>query len=265
MTVVRREHCCRMVCRSGSSARMAVKPRDAATLILLRDSDRPGGGIEVLLLQRHVRSAFLAGAHVFPGGVVEEADFAPEMAAFCRGLSFEQAHRIIKDVSLPQKSLGFFVAAIREAFEESGILLAHGSGSRHSIDERELMWLGGYRAEVHANPSVFVSRLRDEGLSLATDKLFYFAHWITPGALPIRFDARFFVAAASLGQEASPDGKETVEARWISPQDALAEHETGRLKLAPPTFHSLTELATLRTVDETIASTRGKIIETRHG
>jgi 8-oxo-dGTP pyrophosphatase MutT (NUDIX family) len=244
---------------------MAAKPRDAATLILLRDSDRPSGGIEVLLLQRHVRSAFLAGAHVFPGGVVEEADFAPEMGALCWELSFDQAHRIIEDVSPPQKSLGFFVAAIREAFEESGILLAHGSGSRHSTDGSELTRLGGCRPEVHASPSVFASRLRDEGLSLATDKLSYFAHWITPEALPIRFDARFFVAAAPAGQEASPDGKETVEAKWISPQDALAEHQMGRLKLAPPTFHSLSELAEFRTVDEAIASAQGKRIETRHG
>jgi 8-oxo-dGTP pyrophosphatase MutT (NUDIX family) len=244
---------------------MAAKPRDAATLILLRDSDRPGGGIEVLLLRRHARSAFLPGVHVFPGGVVEETDFAPEMGALCRKLSFDQAHLIIKDISPSQKSLGFFVAAIREAFEESGILLAHGSGSRHAIDERELTRLGGYRSEVHTNPSVFAPRLRDEGLKLATDILLYFGHWITPEALPIRFDARFFVAAAPLGQEASPDGKETVEARWISPQDALAEHEMGRLKLAPPTFHSLTELTEFRTANEAIASTEGKRIETRHG
>jgi len=244
---------------------MAARPRDAATLILLRDSDRPVGGIEVLLLQRHTQSAFLPGVHVFPGGVVEEADFAPEMAALCRGLGFEQAHRIIKDVSPPQKSLGFFVAAIREAFEESGILLAHGGGRRHSIDEGQLMRLGGCRAEVHANPSVFVSRLRDERLSLATDRLFYFAHWITPEVLPIRFDARFFVAAAPAGQEPSPDGKETVETRWVSPQDALAEHQMDRLKLAPPTFRSLSELAEFRTVDEAIASAQGKRIETCHG
>jgi 8-oxo-dGTP pyrophosphatase MutT (NUDIX family) len=241
---------------------MAATPRDAATLILLRDSDRPSGGIEVLLLQRHARSAFLPGAHVFPGGVVEEADYGPEMAALCQGISFDQAHRIIKDISPPEKSLGFFVAAVREAFEESGILLAHG---QISIDERQMMRLGGYRAEVHANPSIFVSRLRDEDLKLATDTLFYFAHWITPEALPIRFDARFFVAAVPSGQEASPDGKETVEARWISPRNALAEHQMGRLKLAPPTFHSLGELAGFRTADETVASTHGKRIGTRHG
>jgi len=241
---------------------MAAKPRDAATLILLRDSDRPGGGIEALLLQRHARSAFLPGAHVFPGGVVEEADFAPEMGALCRELSFDQAHRIIRDISPPQKSLGFFVAAIREAFEESGILLAR---VERSIDGKELTRLGGYRAEVHANPSLFASGLSGEGLKLATDRLFYFAHWITPEALPIRFDARFFVAAAPAGQEALPDGEETVEARWIFPQDALAEHQMGRLKLAPPTFHSLSELAEFRTVDEAIASAQGKRIETRHG
>jgi 8-oxo-dGTP pyrophosphatase MutT (NUDIX family) len=154
------------------------------------------------------------------------------------------------------------VAAIREAFEESGIILAHG---QRSIDEGQVMRLGGYRAKVHANLAVFVSRLRDEGLKLATDRLFYFAHWITPEVLPIRFDARFFVAAAPYGQKASPDGKETVEARWISPRGALEEHQKGRLKLAPPTYHSLSDLAEFRTVDEAITSTHGKRIETRHG
>ncbi len=193
---------------------------------------------------------------------MEEVDFALEMEALCHGLGFDQAHRIIKDVSPPEKSLGFFVTAIREAFEEAGILLAHGHSS---IDERQMMRLGGYRAEVHANPSIFVSRLRDEGLKLAMDRLFYFAHWITPEALPIRFDARFFVAAVPSGQPASHDEEETVEARWVSPRDALEEDRRGMLKLAPPTFDSLAELAKFRSVDEVIVSTHGKRIETRHG
>ena len=244
---------------------MPAKPRDAATLILLRDCRQHSAGIEVLLLRRHARSAFLPGAYVFPGGVVEETDFAPEMAVLCRGLSFDQAHRIIKDVSPPEKSLGFFVAAIRESFEESGILLAHGNAGRRTQDEKQMTRLAGYRAKVHANPPTFVSRLRDETLELATDALHYFAHWITPEVLPIRFDARFFVAAAPSGQEASPDGKETVEAKWISPRDALEEHQKGSLKLAPPTFHSLSELAGFLTVGEAMASTHGKMIVTRHG
>jgi 8-oxo-dGTP pyrophosphatase MutT (NUDIX family) len=244
---------------------MVAKPRDAATLILLRDSDRPDGGIEVLLLQRHAQSAFLPGAHVFPGGVVEESDFLPEMEARCQGLSFDGAHRIIENVLPPEKSLGFFVAAIREAFEESGILLAYGNGGRGLADEGQIVRSGEYRREVHANPSIFVSRLGDEGLKLATDRLFYFAHWITPEVLPIRFDARFFVAAAPPGQAASYDGQEAVEARWVSPRDALEQHQEGRLKFVPPTFHSLKELAEFRTVDEAIASTSGKKIGTSYG
>jgi 8-oxo-dGTP pyrophosphatase MutT (NUDIX family) len=240
---------------------MTAKPRDAATLILLRDSDR-SGGMEVLLLRRHARSAFLPGVEVFPGGVVEEDDFAPGMPALCRGLNFDQAHRIINDISPPEKALGFFVAALREAFEESGILMV---GGERPIDPGRLMQLGEYRAQVHASPSVFASRLREEGLQLATDTLSYFAHWITPEVLPIRFDARFFVAIAPFGQKASPDRKETVGARWISPQDALEQHQEGRLKFAPPTFHSLAELTEFRTADEAIAAAQGKTIQTRHG
>jgi 8-oxo-dGTP pyrophosphatase MutT (NUDIX family) len=244
---------------------MSARPRNAATLILLRDPGPPGGEIEVLLLRRNARSAFLPGAHVFPGGSVEEADFSPEMDGLCQGLGFDRAHRIIRDAWPPEKSLGFFVAAIREAFEESGILLAGGGGGWPPADEKQGARWPGERAEVNADPSVFASRLRDRGLRLATDRLIYFAHWITPEASPIRFDARFFLAAVPPGQDASPDGREIVEARWISPREALEENGLGRLALAPPTLHSLRELEVFRTVDEAIASTRGKSIETRYG
>lgn len=207
----------------------------------------------------------MPGAYVFPGGVVEEADYAAEMSALCCGLDFDRAHRIIRDASPPEKSLGFYVAAIRESFEESGILLVHGNAWEGRVEERQMRWLTEHRAEVHADPPTFVARLGEEALNLATDRLFYFAHWITPEASPIRFDARFFIAAAPADQDAHPDGKETVEARWISPQDALAEHRRGRLMLAPPTFHSLAEMAEFRTADEAIASTHSKRIETRYG
>ncbi len=250
---------------SEGSASMPARPRNAATLILLRDPGRSEGEAEVLLLQRNARSAFLPGAHVFPGGVVEEADFVPEMAALCQGLGFDRAHRIIRDARPPEKSLGFFVAAIREAFEESGVLLAGDGRGQPRADQEQVPRWPGERAEVNANPSVFASRLRDRGLKLATDRLFYFAHWITPEALPIRFDVRFFVAAVPPGQDACPDGQETVEARWMSPREAMAEHALGKLMLAPPTFHSLRELAGFRTVDEAMASIRGKNIETRYG
>ncbi len=221
--------------------------------------------MEVLLLQRSSRSVFLPGAHVFPGGAVEEADFTSEMAGLCRGLGFDQACRIIRDARPPERSLGFFVAAIREAFEESGILLASGrSGPAAEADGQASRW-PGERAEVSANPAAFAARLRGRGLKLATDRLFYFAHWITPEALPIRFDARFFVAAVPPVQDASPDGRETVEARWVSPRAALLDCAQGRLRLAPPTYHSLEELSAFGTVDEVIRSTRGKKIATRLG
>jgi 8-oxo-dGTP pyrophosphatase MutT (NUDIX family) len=244
---------------------MTAKPRDAATLILVRDCSGPAVGIEVLLLRRHSRSAFLPDAHVFPGGAVEDSDFAPGMAALCPDLSFERAHRVIKDVSPPERALGFLVAAIREAFEESGILLAYVGRGQRLMEKRQMVRLDRCRMAVHANPSAFASRLGDEEVKLAVDSLFYFAHWITPEVLPIRFDARFFVAIAPRDQEASADGRETVGARWVSPRDALDDHRRGEIKLAPPTFHSLGELAEFRTVDEVLASTQGKVIETHYG
>lgn len=244
---------------------MPAAPRDAATLILLRGPGRPGGRMEVLLLRRSARSAFLPGAHIFPGGAVEEADFAPDIPGLCRGLGFDRAHRIIPDARPPQKSLGFFVAAIREAFEESGVLLAGSGSGRPAGGSETLARWSGERAQVNADPSALASRLRDRGLRLATDRLFYFAHWITPEELPIRFDARFFVAAVGPGQDARADGRETMEARWMPPGEALAEHRRGGLVLAPPTLHCLRELAEFRTAAEAIASTRGKSIQTRYG
>jgi 8-oxo-dGTP pyrophosphatase MutT (NUDIX family) len=227
---------------------VAAKPRDAATLVLMRDA----GATEVLLLKRHPQSAFLPEAHVFPGGVVEPADYAAEVERLCQGLDFEQAHRIIRDVSPPERSLGFFVSAIREAFEEAGILLAYVERSRRFPDEEQLARLSKHRTEVHVKPSVLGSVVRNEGLNLATDRLFYFGHWITPEVLPIRFDARFFVAVCPPGQEARYDGKETVEARWISPRDALSEYKMGMLRLAPPTLSTLSELAGFQRTDEVI-------------
>ena len=183
---------------------MPAVPRDAATLILLRQAAPPAAGIEVLMLRRHASSAFMPGAYVFPGGVVEESDYAPEMERLCRGLTSAQARTTIPDANPPQKALGFFVAAIREAFEEAGILMACGASSCPLAMSQELgPRLARHRLPVHRNPRLFASMLEEEGLKIAAGSLSYFAHWITPEASPIRFDARFFVAAAPVDQEAS--------------------------------------------------------------
>jgi 8-oxo-dGTP pyrophosphatase MutT (NUDIX family) len=245
---------------------MPAIPRDAATLILLRPATAPAAGIEVLMLRRHAGSAFMPGAYVFPGGVVEESDYAPGMERLCRGLTSARARKAIPDADPPQKALGFFVAAVREAFEEAGILLACAEPSCPSALTHDLMArLAAHRLPVHRNPRLFAPTLESEGLKIAADSLFYFAHWITPEASPIRFDARFFVAAAPEDQEASPDDLETTAALWIAPQALLEAHHRGDLYLPVPTLASVTTLAEFSSVEQVIASAQARAVRVNYG
>src|SRR6185503_15088877 len=170
-------------------------PSPAATLVLLRD--RAAGPAEILMIQRHGKSKFAAGDYVFAGGKVEADDIPDDVERFVRGLSPEEASARLGGDLAPRKALGYWVGAIREAFEEVGILLAYdrdGELVRFTATNRE-------RFEAHrtacqsANPAFF-TMLRVEGLTLATDRLTYIAHWITPEEQPLRFDTRFFAAVA---------------------------------------------------------------------
>ncbi len=239
---------------------MIAKPRDAATLILMRDADRGGTGFEILLLRRHAKSAFMPGAYVFPGGRLEASDYTRGAERVCHGLSFSQAQDIIADTHPPEKALAFFVAAIRETFEEAGILLAYREIPDFlSLDADEKMRFAKYRKEVKEDPFSFTRIIERERLKLATEKLFYFAHWITPEISPIRFDARFFVAAVPAKQEALEDEFETTAHMWISPQKVLQEHKRG-LPVPFATLSNITVLAQFTSIAEVIASTRNKEI-----
>jgi 8-oxo-dGTP pyrophosphatase MutT (NUDIX family) len=245
---------------------MPAVPREAATLILLRSASPPASGIEVLMLRRHAGSAFMPGAYVFPGGVVEESDYASEMERLCRGLTSAQAREIIPDATPPQNALGFFVAAVREAFEEAGILMAcRESSCPEVLSHEQKVRLARHRLPVHRNPRLFASVLDEAGLKIAADSLAYFAHWITPEASPIRFDARFFVARTPGDQEASSDDLETTAALWVAPQALLEAHHRGDLYLPVPTLSSVNTLAGFSSVDEVIAWARARAIRVNYG
>ena len=171
-----------------------VKPRPAtpahaATLVLLRD--RPAGEFDVLLMQRHRASKFAAGDFVFPGGKIEAADAPADAAAWCAGLGQKDASHVLGLEHAPETALAHWIGAIRETFEEAGILLAR--GARGPDPAR----LEAYRRACHSDKQAFWTMLRTERLTLATDRLVYFAHWITPEESPLRFDTRFFTADAS--------------------------------------------------------------------
>src|SRR5258705_11848 len=177
----------------------------------------PGGPAEILMIQRHSKSKFAAGDYVFAGGKVEADDIPDDVERFVRGLSPEEASVRLGGDLAPRKALGYWVGAIREAFEEVGMLLAydrHGELVRFTPENRARF--EAYRTACQSANPAFFTMLRAEDLTLATDRLTYVAHWITPEEQPLRFDTRFFGAVAP-PQDPVVDGHEIVALRWLTP------------------------------------------------
>ncbi|MCX5838564.1 MAG: NUDIX hydrolase [Deltaproteobacteria bacterium] len=218
-------------------------PRDAATVILLRD--RAGGPYEVFLMRRGRNQVFMGGAYVFPGGRLDDADAAPELVACFDGFRVADAKRLIQETDLPEATaLSLFVAAIRETFEEAGVLLARDArGSVVDLSAPETAArFAAYRLELHEGRLTLLEMVRREGLLFAPDLLVPYSHWITPEIEPRRFDARFFLARLPEGQVPVHDRMELTESRWLTPAFALAEHAAGRIVLMPPTLKTIEEL-----------------------
>lgn len=215
---------------------MAAAPRPAATVALVR----PGGEVpEVLLLQRTREAAFLAGAYVFPGGALDASDGDARVAGRVFGLSDAEASARLE---LPGGGLAFWVAAIRECFEEAGILIATDE-QRRPVSAGRAAALGSMRRALSSGELEFAELLERERLLLPARELAYFGHWITAPGRSRRFDARFFVATAPDGQHGSHDAAETIRDLWIRPQDALARAAQGEIELAFATRNTLAEVA----------------------
>src|SRR5437016_6375006 len=208
----------------------ASSPRPSSTVILLRDE--PGAeGFSVLMLERHGSIAF-PGATAFPGGVVDASDADAPGA----GLPATQRWAPPGEGDRPPEALAYWVAAVRELFEETGILLAARDG--RLLEGPLAPELAALRARVAAGEP-FAGVLASAGLVPATDALFSFARWITPGTNPRRWDTRFLVARFPAGQEPVADGTETVSCTWMSPRAALAAYGAGHIVLLPPTGRAL--------------------------
>ena len=226
-----------------------VTPHPAATVTLVRDAPR---GLEVLMLQRSLSLKFMPGVYVFPGGALDPADSSPEMHALCAGLEDEAASSAL---GLERGGLAYWVAAIREAFEEAGILLAYDAGG--GIVALNGVQAERYRAhrrtldERHGN---FGAIVRGEGLRLAADRLTYFGHWITPVSAPRRYDTRFFLAVAPERQEARHDNYETIAHVWVRPQEALDLCAKEMLNMRFPTIKTLERFADCATAAELVAT-----------
>ena len=235
-----------------------VSPSPAATLVLLRD--RPGGGVEVLLMQRHRNSKFAAGDFAFPGGKLEPGDTPPDAAAWCAGLDVVEAARVLDLSHAHDTALAYWVGAIRETFEEVGLLLARdAAGAEARIDAPRFV---DHRRACAADNRAFWTMVRTEGLTLATDRLVYFAHWITPEDQPYRFDTRFFAAPAPAAQDALRDDREAIDLRWLAPEDAPGAMERGEISLRRPTAMNLAMFAGAASTRDALARLAGRTVRT---
>ena len=226
-----------------------VPLRDAATVMLVRDGVE---GVEVFMLRRNLNSDFVGGAYVFPGGGVDLGDGAPEVEHLCVGRTDAGASALL---GVPSGGLAYWVAAIRESFEEAGLLLA--------VDERDDMVrfddetvnerFVAHRRDVDRGDRSLVDVVREEGLRLATDRIHYFSRWVTPLGAPRRYDTRFFIAHPPEWQEPVHDDHEVIANLWIRPAEALARHERGEFELIFPTVRSLEALGRFDTAEEIVA------------
>lgn len=203
---------------------------NAATVMLVRDATDGHAGIEVFMLRRTGRASFAAGMYVFPGGRVDDADGAAEIEPFCHGLDDADASR---QLGLDSGGLAYWVAAIRECYEEAGILLAAKS------DGTPLELSDDDRHGIHDGTLSMLELCRRDDLILDVSTTEYVDHWLTPVGEPRRFDTRFFVTEAPAGQDGLHDDKETVESTWIRPATALQMQADGDLMMMPPTIKNL--------------------------
>ena len=224
-----------------------VTPRLAATTILVRAGESQP---EILLLKRGQHARFMPNAYVFPGGGIESSDGSDDIYDFCAGLDDGAAASLL---SLPSNGLRFFVAAVREAFEECGLLLAYGpSGEWVDLSIWEEAQVREARLQLAAGRLDFAALCATHGWRLAVDKLTFFSHWITPPG-KLRFDTRFFLSLAPPRQQAFLAGDEMSELVWRTAAEALSEHANHELLLMFPTRQILKEIAASKNMDELLA------------
>jgi 8-oxo-dGTP pyrophosphatase MutT (NUDIX family) len=235
----------------GNKIKPAAVPLPAATLIIIRQNME---GLQVYLLKRHPRSSFMAGNYVFPGGMVEPTDKKVNLWGNHVDLDLEEIARKLGGDLSGAEALTFAVAAIRETFEETGVLLADPAGSSGETLEE----LGEKRLRFGMSKGWLLKQARSEGWVLTLSTLFRWSHWITPKRMQKRFDTRFFLIVLPHGQTCRPDTRETVDGIWISPEKALSANLSGEVPLSPPTLIVLHELLPYTSVSDLVASTRDR-------
>lgn len=231
-----------------------VVPRAASSILLIRDGD---DGLEVFMVKRHHKIDFASGAMVFPGGKVDPEDSDAEARAATVGAE-----------GLNDTQLGFQVSAIREAFEETGVLIATRADGSELTGAEATALKDSYAEKLEANQITMGAMAKAEDLLFRVDRLEAFAHWITPPVMPKRFDTPFFIAEAPEAQVAGAlhDGKEAVESVWTTPNAVLEQVDRGEVTMVFATRLNLNLLGETNTVADAMAAaaSRTPVIVTPH-
>jgi 8-oxo-dGTP pyrophosphatase MutT (NUDIX family) len=224
----------------------SVKARPSATIVLVREGESDP---EILMVRRKAGDAF-GDSYAFPGGVVDDDE--SQAQAFCRGTTAEQADT---ELGLPSGGLDFYSAAVRELFEETGVLLARdaqGDWAFFGKPDAESL-LVKLRKELDDGVLSWAEILRSHDLCIACDALHYFSFWETPVRLPKRWAARFFLAEIPPGQDAQHDGTEITDSCWMTAAEVLSIGKDGGMNLPFPTLSNLKKISEFRTVDELLS------------
>ena len=224
-----------------SKTHQPPNPVPAATILLLRPSETK---LEVFMVVRNHQIDFASGALVFPGGKADKQDFDDDLVPLVQSPNPESNMR------------GVEISAIREAFEECGILLAYDKITSQIIDSSKLESIQGYREALNSGEISLKDFLIKENLKLACDQLTRFAHWITPEMMPKRFDTHFYLALAPQDHVATHDGYESVDSVWISPAKAVEEARAGKRTIIFPTRLNLEKLTEWNTPNQAIEATK---------
>ena len=211
----------------------------AATIILMRAAKN---GFEIFLAKRNSKSTF-GDVYVFPGGKLDEADYDEDLHQFCYGIDEISAS---KKLGLTENGLAYWLACIRECFEEVGILLT----SKHDNLIHNDVRLNSYRNKLNSGKITFKDICIREKLSLRASSIVPCSHWITPTVEPKRFDTRFFLAKVKSEQLGFHDGFELTESFWISPADAIKKFKDGEMNMLPPTIQNIKKLDEFKSFDD---------------
>lgn len=238
-------------------------PQHAATVILLRDKKQEQ--YEIFLMRRHQNSSFARGAFVFPGGRLDETDCRLNLFHHTTGLSLTDANTLLQEPELSQATaFGLFIAAVRETFEEAGILLAYDASGNtfFPANQAALDFHQSLRSELHKKQISMACLAKKLNIRFALDLLIPYAHWITPEIEKRRFNTRFFLMRLPEGQHAIHDRIELTDSKWMTPAAALAEHYAGRISLMPPTLKTIEELNAYTNTEELFEAARALNIQT---